>query len=198
MAIGLAQIIGLGGIGAGLAGGIGYGFGLRYGFERLFPAFDKSKNPQDAVSIAFTDIQRLIGGDGIQTAEGFVQGSDPVTSRVQHPDSIVIDRTSVPDAPQSSAPAPARPPSGARGGIPSDQCTLKQQAIDGMAATMRQLLHNKKNLNHLLKRASGRKRQSISGALSRMNKQIELHAKKINSYTAQNQHCLANYKVKFV
>lgn len=52
----------LGGVGAGLAGGIGYGFGLRYGFERLFPAY-QTGGIQSAVDLTFSDIQRFMFGE---------------------------------------------------------------------------------------------------------------------------------------
>lgn len=60
--LGLLGILGLGGVGAGIAGGLGYGFGIRYGFERLFPAFQEG-GPQRAVLTAFSDITTLLGAN---------------------------------------------------------------------------------------------------------------------------------------
>ncbi len=61
MALGLLGILGLGGVGAGIAGGLGYGFGIRYGFERIFPAFQQG-GTQRAIKTAASDIASLLGG----------------------------------------------------------------------------------------------------------------------------------------
>ncbi len=63
MALGLLGILGLGGVGAGIAGGLGYGFGIRYGFERIFPSFQQG-GPQAAIKTAASDIASLLGTEG--------------------------------------------------------------------------------------------------------------------------------------
>ncbi len=63
MALGLLGILGLGGVGAGIAGGLGYGFGIRYGFERIFPSFQQG-GPQKAIQTAASDIAQLLGTEG--------------------------------------------------------------------------------------------------------------------------------------
>ncbi len=63
MALGLLGILGLGGVGAGIAGGLGYGFGIRYGFERIFPSFQQG-GPRKAIETAANDIAQLLGTEG--------------------------------------------------------------------------------------------------------------------------------------
>ncbi len=63
LGLGLLGILGLGGVGAGIAGGLGYGFGIRYGFERIFPSFQQG-GPQAAIKTAASDIATLLGTEG--------------------------------------------------------------------------------------------------------------------------------------
>ncbi len=48
-----------GGIGTGLVGGLGYGFGLRYGYERAFPAFQQG-GPKGAAGVIGDDLKTLM------------------------------------------------------------------------------------------------------------------------------------------
>ncbi len=83
MGLGLLGILGLGGVGAGIAGGLGYGFGIRYGFERIFPSFQQG-GPQAAIKTAASDIATLLGTEGFDAGSaetdtflGSVAGDDP-------------------------------------------------------------------------------------------------------------------------
>jgi hypothetical protein len=61
----------------GIAGGLGYGFGIRYGFEKLFPAFQEG-GVQQAIGLLQSDISELISSiinlDGIDSTPQPQQG----------------------------------------------------------------------------------------------------------------------------
>ncbi len=82
MALGLLGILGLGGVGAGIAGGLGYGFGIRYGFERIFPAFQQGGTTK-AVETAASDIASLLGGGatGQEETDTFLGNLPPDSTR---------------------------------------------------------------------------------------------------------------------
>ena len=84
----------LGGVGAGLAGGLGYGFGLRYGFERMFPAYQKNSNIQEAIDVTFHDIQRAM----------FAPSNSPLIQSAK--DIIGLNQNNVLAPPHAQSPPP--------------------------------------------------------------------------------------------
>lgn len=60
IAAGASQLSALaGGLPVGIAGGAGYGFGIRYGFEQLFPAFQEG-GVQGAIHKINSDLEELV------------------------------------------------------------------------------------------------------------------------------------------